>query len=374
MAPLRLLAIIEAYSVTGPAKNLIEFAALARELDIQTTVATFVRGPDSNVFIESAKASGIQVHTLRERGPWDPAVVKALAGLTAGQRPHIIQTHAVKAHFLARLAQLPKHAPWIAFHHGYTWPTLRARTYNQLDRWSLRAAVKVLTVSRPFREELTAKGVARERIEIVHNAIRLDWGAAAAADKATDLRAALGIGPDEKVILIVGRLSREKDHLTLLRAIGRLPPALHPRLVVVGGGPEQSRVEREIRRLGLEKRVTLTGHQPSAEPYYRIADLAVLSSLSEGSPNALLEAMAAKVPVVATTVGGIPEIVADQDSALLVEPGDAGGMAAAIEKLLHNPSLAHRLVERGGTLLQENHSPLARARRLAEIYRSLGQR
>jgi glycosyltransferase involved in cell wall biosynthesis len=371
--PLRLLAVIEAYNMTGPAKNLIEFAALGRELDVDTSIATFIRGEQSNAFIDAVQASGISVHTLRERGLGDPVVLRDLTGLVSRERPDVIQTHAVKSHFLARLAGLPKHAPWIAFHHGYTWPTLRARVYNQLDRWSLRAAAKVLTVSIPAREELTAKGVARERIEIVHNAIRPDWGTAI-ADQATELRAALGIAPDRNIILIVGRLSREKDHVTLLRAVHRFPPNLNPHLLVVGEGPERGRIEQEIRQLGLAKNVTLTGHQRSAEPYYRIANLAVLSSRSEGSPNALLEAMAAGVPVVATSVGGIPEIVTHQESAWLVSPGDPGGMAAAMAKLLTDQALAQRFVERGRTLVLEKHSPAARAKRLAEIYRSVAAR
>jgi glycosyltransferase involved in cell wall biosynthesis len=368
MKPLRLLAVIEAYSMTGPAKNLIEFATLARELDVDTAVATFIRGQESNIFIETARSSGVHVHVLGERGLGDRAVLKDLADLVSRDGPDVIQTHAVKSHFLARFAGLPRLAPWIAFHHGYTWPTLRARAYNQLDRWSLRAASKVLTVSIPFREELASKGVSRDRIEIVHNAIRPDWGT---KKPASDLRAALGFAADRNVILIVGRLSREKDHLTLLRAVDRLRSKLNPHLLIVGEGPERARIEQEVKQLGLSGQVTLTGHQRSAEPYYGIANLAVLSSRSEGSPNALLEAMAAGVPVVATSVGGIPEIVKHEESALLVPPGDIDSMAAAVAKLLTDPSLAKRFVERGRMLVLVKHSPQARAKRLADIYRSV---
>jgi glycosyltransferase involved in cell wall biosynthesis len=367
---MKLLAIIEAYSMTGPAKNLIEFATLARELQVDTAIATFVRGEESNPFVEAARERGITVHTLRERGAGDRGVIKDLTELVARLRPQIIQTHAVKSHFFARLAGLPKHAPWVAFHHGYTWPTFRARAYNQLDRWSLRAAAKVLTVSMPFRDELAAKGVARERIEIVHNAIRSDWG----AGHPGDLRAKLGIGADWKIILIVGRLSREKDHLTLLGAVDQLRrKGLNPHLLVIGEGPERGRIEQEIRHLGLAEYVTLAGHQRSAEPYYGIANLAVLSSLSEGSPNALLEAMAAGVPVVATKVGGIPEIVMDEDSALLVPAGTVDSMAAAMERLLTDRPLAERFIGRGHVLVVERHAPAVRASRLAEIYRSVAE-
>jgi glycosyltransferase involved in cell wall biosynthesis len=369
MNPVRLLAIIEAYTITGPAKNLIEFAGLARAEGVDTTVATFVRGGGTNLFIETARKNGIAVETIDERGLADRKVIGSLRELARRVEPDVIQTHAVKSHFLVRLAGLPRRAPWVAFHHGYTWPSPRARLYNQLDRWSLRGARKVLTVSLPFRDEIVAKGVAGERIEIVHNAIRPEWGAR--RDGAAEVRRELGIGEGRRVILAVGRLSREKDHATLLAAVAGVRGRFLPHVVIVGDGPERPRVEREIERLGMSGWVTLTGQQNSAERYYTIADVAVLPSVTEGSSNALLEAMAAGVPVVATKVGGTPEIVAHGESALLIRPGDTEGMGAAIARLLDDAALANRLAERSRALILERHAPEARARRLAGIYREL---
>src|SRR5580658_6522750 len=171
-----LLAIIEAYTITGPAKNLIEFAGQARAEGVETIVGTFVRGARSNLFIETARAAGIQVETIEESGLGDLSVGGKLRELVARVKPDVLQTHAVKSHFLARSAGLHRRTPWVAFHHGYTWPALRTRLYNQLDRWSLRGARRVLTVSGKFRDELIAKGVQPENIEIIQNSIRPDWG------------------------------------------------------------------------------------------------------------------------------------------------------------------------------------------------------
>ena len=373
MATLHLLAIIEAVSITGPAKNLLEFATLGRDSGVETSIATFARGETDNLFIRTAREAGINVEVIPESGPFDPSAMRALAAAADRLHPDVIQTHAVKSHFLARLAGLPRRAPWVAFHHGYTWPTRRAQVYNQLDRWSLRAPRKVLTVSEPFRNQLISHGVPRERIEIVHNAVRPDWGSrASVAREAEALRQSLGIAADRKVVLIVGRLSKEKDHLTLIRALSRLQSRIDAHLLIVGEGPNRASIEHEIAQLGLARHVTLTGHQPSAEPYYPIADLAVLSSLSEGSPNALLEAMAAGVPAVATAVGGIPEMVQDGESALLVKASDLEGMSAAMTRLLiDDPDLALRLAERSRTLVRERHTPEARIRKLIGIYRSV---
>jgi len=368
LTPLRLLAIVEAHSITGPAKNLLEFARRATAHNVVTTIATFTRGEADNPFTRAVREAGIALETIGERGPFDPQTLRSLRAVAARVEPDVIQTHAVKSHFLAKTAGLPRYAPWIAFHHGYTWPTLKARAYNQLDRWSLRWPRKVLTVSVPFRDQLIAIGVRAEKIEIVHNAIPSDWGAHA-------LPPGSRIPAGRKVILIVGRLSREKDHLTLLEAVDKLRPAIVPHLVphiaIVGDGPEKPRIEERVRQLGLDDYVTFTGHLSSAEPWYAIADVAVLSSLSEGSPNALLEAMATNVPVVATAVGGVPEIVTHDESALLVAPGDPAAMSAAITRVLTEPGLADRLRKRSRELILERHDPEARTRKLVSIYRSL---
>jgi glycosyltransferase involved in cell wall biosynthesis len=364
----RLLAIIEAHSITGPAKNLLEFARLARGEGVETTIATFTRGAATNLFTETARQNGVAIETIPEKGAYDSSVLPALRDLAERVGPDVIQTHAVKSHFLARRAKLHERGPWVAFHHGYTWTSRKARLYNELDRWSLRAAHRVITVSVPFREELVAKGVRREKIEIVHNAIDPEWGASD-AQKSAALRAQLGIAADRKVILIVGRLSLEKDHLTLLEAVRLLDVPFQ--LLIVGEGPERGSIEERIRALNLSGSVTMAGQQSSAEPYYRIADVAVLSSRSEGSPNALLEAMAAGVPVVATRVGGIPEMVTDNESALLIEPGDAGAMANAISALLTDPGRAQRLTAASRALIRERHAPETRVKKLVEIYRAL---
>src|SRR5579863_3456313 len=380
MTPLRLLAIVEAYSITGPAKNLLEFAQRALAQNVSTTIATFTREKSENPFTEAvhdlmSQHPGITLETIRERGPLDPEAIRSLRALAARVRPDVIQTHAVKSHFLTRLAGLPRQSPWVAFHHGYTWPSLKARAYNQLDRWSLRSANKVLTVSAPFRDQLAALGVPPDRIAIIHNAIPAGWGAQACRpEQAAAFRARTGIAPDRKIILIVGRLSREKDHLTLLEAVNRLRSTVTPHLVIVGEGPERHRIEERVRHLALGEHVTFTGQQSSAEPWYGIADVAVLSSLSEGSPNALLEAMATRVPVVATAVGGVPEMVAHEESALLIHPGDPVSMSAAMARVLTEPELARRLTARSYELILERHEPEERIRQLVSIYRSLTEK
>jgi glycosyltransferase involved in cell wall biosynthesis len=337
---------------------------------VETSIATFARAEDSNLFVATARRESVPVFAIPERGRFDRMVIPALTELVSVVQPDVIQTHAVKSHFLARVSGLPRRTPWVAFHHGYTWPDWRARLYNQLDRWSLRGAAKVLTVSDLFRRQLQARGVPAERIEVVHNAIRADWAEEARKPQnAAALRAEMNIAPDRDVVLVVGRLSREKDHLTLIDALHLLRTRFSPCLVIVGDGPERPRIVKKIAGLGLTGNVILAGQRNSAEPYYGIANLAVLSSRSEGSPNALLEAMVAGVPVVATAVGGVPEIATDGETALLVKPDDARTLAELMGRLLEDRQLGALLAERARQLVRLQYAPEERTRRLVEIYR-----
>jgi glycosyltransferase involved in cell wall biosynthesis len=373
MKPIKVLALVEATSITGPAKNLLQFAAMARsggaDPRVEVSIAVFRRPQEPDLFLQAASRASVPVYPIPEGHRFDRGVIGLLSALGQSLQPDVVESHAVKSHFLLRQAGLNRLAPWVAFHHGYTWPDWRARLYNQMDRWSLRAPARVVTVSQPFRRELIRHGVPVARIEIVHNSIDADWGTATAAPARAELRARLGIAPGRTVILIVGRLSSEKGHLVLLRAFREMAAGVKDaHLLIVGEGPERAAIEASIRQLGLSDRVTMTGQVPTAEPYYGIADLAVLSSFSEGSPNALLEAMAARVPIVATAVGGIPEIVADRSSALLVRPRDSAALCLAMREVLANRALARDLTARAHQLILTRHTLEARAKRLAGIY------
>ena len=154
-------------------------------------------------------------------------------------------------------------------------------------------------------------------------------------------RASLSIADDERVVLAAGRLSREKGHIDLVAALDHLrhtTPEIKVRLIIVGDGPERQRLERASHSLGVSERVAFAGQVNNIDVYYAMADMLALPSHSEGSPNVLLEAMAAGVPVVATEVGGVPEIVTHDESALLVSQRDPHAMAAAIGRVLTDAS------------------------------------
>jgi glycosyltransferase involved in cell wall biosynthesis len=378
---IRVLALIEGSTVSGPAKNLFEFCRVARTFSggpvVDISVVTFQRSvaldcSRNTDLIDAARQADIAVERIPERFVFDAQVVSRLRKLAGQFRPDLIQTHAAKSHFLLRCSGLWKDTPWIAFHHGYTNTDFRSPIYNSLDRWSLQVPERIVTVSLATKQQLVKRGVPGERIAVLHNAVqsrplqsRVD--AAALRQKKIDL----GLSPDEKIILCVGRLSKEKAQIDMVSAMHHLRqrcPDLAVRLTIFGDGPERERIAQAVRSAGLEKHVVFAGHLKDLAPYYEAADVVAIPSLSEGSPNVLLEAMAFGVPVAATRVGGIPEIVAHEDTALLVPARDSAAMAAAIDRLLSDPGTASALARRARNKVETEYSPESRGNSLVHIY------
>jgi glycosyltransferase involved in cell wall biosynthesis len=372
MTRIRLLALIESRIISGPARNLIEFIPLGRSVGIETIVATFLRGESENFFTKSLKDLSIPMLPVYEHGPYDLSTIQKLKRLVCKVKPDIFQTHAVKSHFLTRLSGLPHEIPWIAFHHGYTSTSWRTGFYNELDRWSLKAAAQVVTVSRASREQLRTRGVNVSKIRVIHNAVSAGYQAENLDTSCFGaLRASLGIPAGQKVILSVGRLSKEKDQEFLVEALSELRGRFSPHLLIVGDGPERKAIIKRVRLLGLTNRVTITGLQEHVGAFYSLADVVVISSRSEGSPNVLLEALAVGVPLIATAVGGIPEMVKHGEHALLVQHGNTSQMADCIARILAEKDVAQSLVENGKMLVQEKFSPAGRARTLSDMYEGI---
>lgn len=377
---IKILAVVEATTVNAVAKNMLEFHRAANELQqqsvefpaIELSLVTFDRGNDSAEFVTAARALGLEVDVIPERGRFDRGVISALRRIVEQRSPDIVVTHQVKSHFLMKVSGLWQKYPWVAFNHGYTTTDRKMLLYNRLDRWSLPKADRVVTVCDAFAQKLVNMGVRRARIHVQHNSIRPEPNAR--RDEVCALRKQLGIKEDERMILAVGRLSKEKAQIDLLRTFTNLQetnPEVNAKLVIVGDGPEREMLEAATQSLGLSNRVVFTGQVNNVQVYYAAADVLVNPSHSEGSPYVLLEAMAANLPIVATAVGGVPEMVENNESALLVPPNDPPSIAASIARLLTDRELAQRLTTNAATLVDTRYTPENYVRSLVEIYREV---
>jgi len=369
-APLSILAFLEAVSLTGPAKNLLQFAESvgAGTLEtgpVQLRLVTYRRPgqAERNDFLTAVARLGVACEIIDETSALDFRSIPQIRALVERFRPDVIQTHNVKSAFLLSLSGVHRRTPWIHWHHGYTAPTRKQVLYNQLNRFSVRRARQIVTVTSAFIPELLAIGIPRERIEVIPNAISTEWGQVMAPDISK-------ADSKEKILLAIGRLSKEKAHSDLVEALALLkadPGLPLMRLVLVGDGPERQNLEALAAARNVS--ITFAGQVSDVRPFYQQADLFVLPSLSEGSPNVLIESMAAGNPIVATAVGGVPETVTDGIEALLVPAADPAALAEAISEVIGNPDLAGRLSEAARARVRREFLPESRVRRIIELYR-----
>ncbi|MSR36654.1 MAG: glycosyltransferase [Gemmatimonadetes bacterium] len=279
----------------------------------------------------------------------DFGVVLALRRLFSGDGPAIVHTHTAKAGALGRAAAAWAGVP-VRIHtfHGHVlggdyFSSARTRLFLEVERQLARASSRLIVLTRAQRRDMV------ERLEIADDSrfaviplgLELDrFRAVRPLEARGSARAALGIAPDERVVGIVGRLVPVKNHELMLDAFARLArsPGAPWRLVVVGGGEERERELRErSRRLGIEGRVLWLGWRQDLDKLYPAMDVAALTSHDEGTPVALLEALAAGVPVAARAVGGVAEVLEEGRLGILVEEDDAIEMAAAIERAVARP-------------------------------------
>lgn len=380
---MRVLSVVEGTSVTGPIKPLMMFARMARHggdgrppvnLSLVTTVRFRGTKIPNNLLLKAAAEAGIHVEVLQERRAWDPRVLTQLCRAIESHQPHVVETHQVKCHFILAQALLwrrtRKNFAWIAYHHGYTKANLKLRFYESLDRWSLRKPDRIVTVCKPFAAELIHNGASSERLAVIPNAVELR--PPPTAGEIAALRRQWQLATGDGVILSVGRLSPEKGHIDLITAFKKWltvsPPQQRFTLLIVGDGPNRQELERAAADLG--DHVRFLGHQVDVWALYFIADIFVLPSHSEGSPLVLLEAMAAQRPIVATAVGGTPETVEDDISAVLVPAHDTERLQAALRQLSADPERRARLGRSAFEAL-ERFSPKAYRDRILTLYREV---
>jgi glycosyltransferase involved in cell wall biosynthesis len=333
--------------------------ALAGRFDV--TVAAHGPGPLRAATAEAGvRFVGLE-HVRRPINPWrDVAGFVELVRLLRRERPDILHASSSKAGVLGRLAAFAAGVPIRMFTvHGWAFAAYSGPA-SSLYRWADRLARPVTTVTICVSENERAAGIgagtcSAERTVVIRNAVSLGGRPRARHDNGRPR------------LIAVGRLKPPKDFLTLVRALALLPPDSFEALIV-GDGPDRNTLENELRRLGLENRVRLAGERHDVPDLLAAADVFVLSSSSEGLPVSVLEGMAAELPVVASHVGGLQELVLDGETGLLVEPRDAEKLAAALGRLVADRGLRRRLGAAGREYVESHFDPESFARAHVDLY------
>jgi glycosyltransferase involved in cell wall biosynthesis len=345
---LTVLRIIDRLNVGGPA---IHAVLTAGGLDPQRFRTVLVIGSvepgeaDMGYLLESRGIECVVVPSLgRELRPFrDIVTAWRLSQVMRRERPDVVHTHKAKAGALGRTVAALMGVPVIVhtFHghvlRGYFGPA-KTRFFIGLERLLARFTTKLVALSAGLVTELSddLKVAPRERFQIVP--LGFDLAPFAACVRTAGggvLRKRIGVGPDDKLLAIIGRMVPVKGHDTFVAAAAELArKRTDVHFVFIGGGELEDRVREDVANRGLVSRAHFLGWQRDLVPLYADLDAVVLSSINEGTPVALIEAMACGVPVVSTTVGGVPDLLAQGRRGELVPPGDPQALAAGMDRAL----------------------------------------
>lgn len=365
----RLLILTVGFTVGGAEKLVLITAPRLQRAGFEVTVACLKGWGDLG---DDLQARGVRAIALGGTGRYDLKVVGRLLSILRRDRIQILHAHLFLANLVARVLGRIAGVPVVITTHHDTdvWMGIRHRLAERLTAPLSHAVVACSEAVRRYAIE--AHGLRPGLVRTLRNAIEVPAPLPdpAARDR---LRRDLGAGPEDPLIGTVGRLDEPKKGLSVFLAAARLLAAEFPRarFAIVGDGPARSALEARAAREGVGHRTVFAGERRDVPSVMGAFDLFVQPSLWEGFGITLLEAMAAGTPVVASRVGGVPEVVEDGASGILVAPGDPRALARGCAALLRDRDLALRLARSGRARVETSFRVEGLVERTAALYRDL---
>ncbi len=384
--PVRVVRVIARLNMGGPALHVAYLANGLQQRGYETTLVagSLTRGEESMSFV--ADQLGVPVVTIaqlhREISPIkDALAVFRLARLLRTIRPHILHTHTAKAGAIGRVAALLAGTarPPIVVHtfhghvlRGYFGP-LRAGLFRLLERWLAGVSTALVAVSPEVRDELVRLGVAPgEKFTVIRLGIELESRVSANGSQRAETRRVMGIAPDRFTVGWIGRMTAVKRTDDVLLALQRLRErGVDALLCMVGDGPDRDHVERRAKELGVVRHCLFLGYQEEVAQFYAAFDAVILPSSNEGTPVSAIEALAAGRPVVATRVGGVPDVIRDGVDGFLVEPGAVDELAERLALLAADPELSRRMGVEGRARVVPRYAVARLVDDVDRLYRAL---
>lgn len=347
-------------------------ARLAQELQSEVR-CLFACLDDLGPLGEQLQKDGFQVEVLHRKPGLDFQVVRRLQSLARREKVDLFHAHQYTPFFYCAAGGFARRRPPILFtEHGRWHPDLPSKKRIAFNRCFLRRRDRVVGVGEAVRRALIEnEGIPARRVEVIYNGVDLRPYEGTRPSRKL-VRQELGLPQEAFVVIQVARLDHLKDHPTAIRTMARLAEQIPgSRLLLVGAGPEQSRIEQEIAKHNIAGNVQLLGLRSDVSRLLAAADVFLLTSVSEGIPLTLIEAMAARLPIVSTSVGGVGEVVRHEETALLAPSGDDEALAAALVRLARDPHLADRLGAAGVRIAHERFSEQQMHRQYRRLYEEM---
>lgn len=361
--PVRVMYIIWSLGLGGAEQVVLRLAAGLDRRRFEPMICCL---DEPGPFAPAAARHGIRVVALGKRGPLDLAIIGRLIRLMQAQRIAVVHTHLWGANFWGRIAARFARVPVVIAHEHGMQPW-RGSFHFLADRWLSPWTDRIIFVSHQVRElYLQRSGADALKCRVISNGVSSNG---MRTDRQA-LRQALGWDSADRIVLSIGRLSPEKGYDDLLRAFAAATlPSTH--LVLVGGGPEHQALHALHLELGLRGRVTFAGVQHEVARWLSAADLYVQPSRREGLPLALLEAMAAGVPVIATRVGDVGHLITDGQDGHLVPSNDPTALAAKMTTILRALDHQRPLIDAAKRLVREKYSEQQMVHAVESMYEEL---
>lgn len=370
MKRLRVLHVIGGGEFGGAERHILNLAGAIDPQRVELTVCCLFEAP----FFQVAREAGLPAVAVPMRRKADIASLKRLRTYIVENKFDIVHTHGVRANLVGRIAArgVPGVRAVVTTVHSQItldYPGLVNRLTNIFTEKALRRlTTHFIAVSEGLKESLINEGVPPEKITVIYNG--LDLAKFQPASPGGSFLAGWGIKGSRPVVAIVGRLHSVKGHTYFLQAAALFAQnSPEARFLVVGYGPERPELENLTRDLGLADKVIFTGFVEDIPSLLGEIDLLVISSLSEGLPFTAVEAMAAGVPVLATAVGGLKELLEHEKTGLLVPARDPQALATGMAWIAQHPDRVQQMVQKGRKVIENKFSAAAMARQTEQLYR-----
>lgn len=358
--------------ICGPGKTIFETISAIDKKEFNLIIGLFLLNKEKkNIYLDEAIKRGIPIVPIRASHQYDPLIFLKISKFIKDNNIHIIHSHEYKSDiigfFLAKLHRIPI----VTTLHGWISNSFKSKCYISMQKFLLRYFNVVIAVSSKIRDDLIKVGVPEEKIRLIYNAIVVEKYQPS-NNYNNLLRNKIKLPQGAVLIGNIGRLSPEKGQKDLLMAAKKIIETnQNVYFFIIGDGPDRSSLEKLSSELNISDKVFFMGHLKDMREVYQDLDIVALTSHTEGFPNVILESLCMEKPVIATAVGGVPEIIENNITGLLVPPQSPEAIAEGIEYLLKNPEEAKVLAINGKKMVLQKFHFSSRVEKIQELYRGI---
>ena len=350
----------------GPERQLHLHARQVQGSDCSVSIASFTEYGQPPEFLTTIAADDIPTYLFHVKHAYDYRVIAAVRDHLVKHDVQILCTHEYRTHLIGWLATRGTATKWVAFSRGWTKENAKVRIYHACDKFILRFADHIVAVSEAQRQKLARLLISTNKITVVHNAIAPERFCGITP---VNLHSRFGLASDSFIYVCAGRFSREKGQIYLVKAAAEaVRRNSQLRFVLFGEGPDLKRLRSAIAEMGLNNEILCPGFEENLIGCIKGANAVVNPSLSEGLPNVVLEAMALGVPVVATAVGGVPEIITHEKTGYLVPPKKVAALTEALLYVSTHPVQAGQFAQTALQLVNDRFTFARQNELLTAVY------